>query len=387
MPELVIIPIGLFAIWYFAYGQALLSQNTAQAHSSWLGWLVNQVKATVAADIQQVVQLSKFIAHYMFPALEFAEKKVAAWFAANSTIIEWQGNHAHRTAKAVFNVADWANKDLRREIVERAKAEAANEVGKNALTKVPPVPQRRLTQRQVDIEFQRLIEGNFTRELAKHDPKFDWDPKQWRKYLGILPALGGAVVHPHPTTPQIVPQPQPQPGTGTVPIGPPQPATLPHTDDQPNPDPGTQVVPGVVSGKDKWARGQVVKLNKKQTSILNHLGPLAFLTIPLAGITTLIGLLECKNFSRFLPKFCSMPTNLLSDLLALITDFLILTNICTVLPWIEDAANEVLPFLTEFTTGAAALACSGGRQISPTLTVPTLQLPPSTGTLPALQLP
>lgn len=387
MPELIVIPIGILAIWYFAYGNALLSSNQAQAQSGFWSALANAALFPFVWGTKETVKLAKYVAHFMFPALKAAEGKVAAWIAGNGEVKYWETNLSHRIAHAAYNVADWADHHLRREIVEQVRKEIDGVVGKHALTKAPPLPQRRLTQHEIDVEFQRLIEGQFVHELAKHDPKFDWDKNKWLRYLGIIGLGGAKVLHPPPTTPKVAPQPAPGTGTGTVPIAPPQPTTVPHTDDQPNPYPGTQLIPSVISGKDKWARGQIVKLQKKDTSLLRHLGPLAFLTIPLAGITTLLGLLECKNFGRFGKALCSLPANIFNDFLALLTDFLILTNICTIIPWLEDAAGLVEPFIVDFTTGAAALTCAAGYDKPPALNVPTLRLPGSPVGLPALQLP
>lgn len=354
-----LIPIGIIALWYFAYGAALTSANTSQAHTTWYGWITGALLAVPVTFVKYSVELAKYVAHFMFPALKSAEHHVASFFAHYEIVQEWQANHAHRTAKATYNVAWWAKTKLKSQILARAHEDASATFTRDAFTKAPPVPQRRLTQHQVDVEFQRAIEGQFVTHLKNDFPKFDWDPDQWRKWLGVLPALGGAVVHPHPATPKVVPQPLPKPGTGPVPIGPPQPVTLPHTDDHPNPDPGTQLVPSVISGKDKWSRGQIVKLRKKQTSLLDHLGPLAFLALPIAGITTLIGLLECKNFKRFLNPFCAMPTNLLNDLLALITDFFILTDICEVITIVDDAFGEISGPLVSFTDDAVGALCHG----------------------------
>lgn len=351
MPALIIIPLAAIIVLFFASGSALTSQNQSQAHGSfWTDLLLAPVALTVWT-VEESVKLAKYIAHYMFPALRSAEKAVAGWFAGHATIIEWQGNHAHRNSVALQNTVDWAKADLHDEILAKAKHDAAAEATKNALTKAPPTPQRRLTQHEVDAEFQKLIDGAFKTKLGEDFPKFDWEPGRWLKWLGIAPAVGGIILHPQPTYPK------PKPKTHTV--APPIPVTTPHTDDHPNPDPGTQHVPGVVSGKDKWARGQIVKLNKKQTSILKHLGPLAFLALPIGAVATLIGLLECRNFSRFLNPFCSMPAHLLTDLLALITDFFILTDICEVITIVDDAFGVIVGPLTDFVDEAVGALCNG----------------------------
>lgn len=360
------VPIGIILLWAVSYGMVLNSQNQAQANTNWFGHVWGNVLGLFAYTVDKAVSMAKYIAHFMYPALKFAEAKVATWLAAHGTVIEWQGNHAHRTSSAVYNVAHWADKDLRREIIEAAHEGSRAAINSNAFTKAPPVPQRRLTQKEVDAEFKKLIDSQFAGKLKQDFPKFDWEPERWLKWLGIAPALGGLVVHPHPTHPQPVPK--------AVPIAPPQPTTLPHTDDSPNPDPGTKLVPSVVSGKDKWARGQIVKLQKKQNSILSHLGPLAFFAITIPALTTLIGLLECKNFGRFARGICAIPQNLFNDLLGLLLDVLVLSNWCTVLPAVSAAFTEVEGPLTTLIDDAGDALCKGAYKAPPKMNLPTLNV-------------
>lgn len=387
MPELVDLAlpwlVGLFA----AMGAALVGHSVSRG---WVGWLAEvfvNIPLVGPLSASAAVRLNEWLSNQLAPSYGALEGRVTKWFNGMGQTFKWQQDNQYRHALAFSNFVHWYYTKGSKEILAKANAEARTAAQKNALTKAPPIPQRRITQKDADIEFQKIIEREFVQYLKEDFPQFDWEPKRWRKWLGVLPALGGAVVT-GPKPPLTKPTPvKVKVVKPTVPIAPPQPTTLPRTDDKPTPEPGTQVVPGVLSAKDKWARGQIVRLKDFEESTRKHLGPLAFLALPAIGITTLIGLLDCKNVQRGLKSFCSMPSNLLSDLLALITDFLVLTNICTVLPWIEDAANEVLPFITDFTTGAAALACSNSNNHQVTLSIPTLQLPSSTATLPALQLP
>lgn len=384
---LVLVPIGIMALWFFAYGSALTSQNQSTAHTNWLGWVLHQVAVPFKVTINLAVQLSKTIAHWMWPALNYAEKQLSGYFTGLSKFGLYHANQAHRTIVALNNTlayvtGPWA-------LTQAAKAKAATEatVAHYFQTKAPTLPQRRITQKDVDIEFQRLIEANFAKQLGDKFPKWDWDPSQWKKWLGVLPALGGAVVTQPRQAPQPQPAPNPKPSPNPAENPATQPTTLPHTDDNPNPDPGTQVVPGVVSGKDKWARGQIVQLKKRENHRWSHLGPLALLALTPLAIKTLIGLVECKNVGRSLKKFCGAPGHLVDDFLALLADFFILTNICTILPWLEQGFNLIEPAIAEVTAGAAAIACSDGYDKPAALRVPTLHLPPSPSRLPVLNLP
>lgn len=384
---LLAIPLGLLALWFLTTASALNSQNQAQANKDFwtqvAGWFVSPITWT----IKESVFYAKVIAKWMWPGLKFAEKKVAGYFIGLSMYDLYNGRQRHRMIVALSNVQAWADKVLRREVTNESAALSRAWTIRHFNTAAPTKPQRRISQKDADAAFASLIAANFPKQLDKNFPKWDWDPNQWKKWLGVLPALGGAVVtRPH-QAPQPQPQPNPKPSPNPAENPATQPTTLPHTDDNPNPEPGTQVVPGVVPGKDKWARGQIVQLKKRENDRWKHLGPLALLAMTPFALKTLIGLLECKNVGRSLKKFCGAPGHLVDDFLALLADFFILTNICTILPWLEQGFNLIEPAIAEVTAGAAAIACSDGYDKPAALRVPTLHLPPSPSRLPVLQLP
>lgn len=66
-------------------------------------------------------------------------------------------------------------------------------------------------------------------------------------------------------------------------------------------------------------------------------------------------------FGRFARTLCGMPSNLLNDFLGLLADFVILENICTVLPWLESAASEIGTPFVEVLTEVGAGLCRGSK--------------------------
>jgi hypothetical protein len=92
---------------------------------------------------------------------------------------------------------------------------------------------------------------------------------------------------------------------------------------------------------------------------------------------------RCANVNRFNRAVCRSPRWNLDGLLSLFADALIVTNICSLIPILEAAANDVaVPLVNELAALAGKLpACQRDRP--PTLTVPDLYLPPVryTGTL------
>lgn len=376
-----IIGLGVIVLLWFSLGAALTSANQGHAQTGFWGTLLGAAIGIVQFPIELSLKLAKYIAHWMYPAFASVADTCAQFFAAHGQLWSYQVSHGHRNSVAASNIAEWADTTLREEILAQAKLKAGTEAAKNALTKAPPPPQRRYTQHQVDTEFQRLIDSNFRKQLTQKFPKWDWGKGKWIAFLGLGDLHHGAVV----TTPHVPPKPvapvkaKPQPhrvtpvepdpskvpghetgpGAQPVPVGPPQPDTNPHTGDNPYPDPGTKYVPSVISGKDKWARGQIVTLKARHKSLLDHLGPLAFLVIPATAIATLIGMLECKNFGKFSRAICHIPTNAFSNLLGLLLDIFILADICEVMALVQEGASLIETPLADFIGGVGGALCHG----------------------------
>lgn len=305
MPLVLAVGFGIVCLAMLTTGQALNSQNDAQANQDFWKWLASSALLPFVWATKESVHYAKVLAKWMYPGLKFAETRVASYFGGISKYGLYHANQAHRTTVALLNLAKYVTGPWAVKEAQKAKAATAATVAHLFQTKAPTLPQRRITQKDADAAFQKLIEANFPKQLDKNFPKWDWDPKQWKKWLGVLPALGGAVVTQPHQAPQPQPKPNPKPSANPADNPATQPTTLPHTDDNPNPEPGTQVVPGVISGKDKYARGQIVNLKKRHVSLLHKLSPLAFLAVPLAGITALDGYLRCRNFRKLQKPLCA----------------------------------------------------------------------------------
>lgn len=83
--------------------------------------------------------------------------------------------------------------------------------------------------------------------------------------------------------------------------------------------------------------------------------------------------IKCRNWKRAGRAVCGMPTNLLSDLLGLVADFFVLTNVCTVIPWLEAGFSTVAAPLVPILTAAEAGLCAPGSELPPRLDVPAPQ--------------
>ena len=86
------------------------------------------------------------------------------------------------------------------------------------------------------------------------------------------------------------------------------------------------------------------------------------------------GWIRCPGVGRVGNAVCGLPANLLDDLLGLLADYFILTNICDLLPILETVASDVGTPLVEALTAVGAGLCSGAEK-APPLGLPALILP------------
>ena len=87
------------------------------------------------------------------------------------------------------------------------------------------------------------------------------------------------------------------------------------------------------------------------------------------------------NIGKVARRLCGMPTHWLNDVLGLLGDFLILENLCDVLPWVEAAASSVaVPFVDAVTTVTSANSGCLSKT-APTYPTPQLYLAPTADSL------
>jgi hypothetical protein len=88
------------------------------------------------------------------------------------------------------------------------------------------------------------------------------------------------------------------------------------------------------------------------------------------------GWLKCSNWQKIGRAGCRLPFHFLEDLLALVVDFVVLTDICEVVGWLEKGLAEVETPLKSLTHGLDKALCHGDYTAPKTLSVPTLYRPP-----------
>ena len=132
-------------------------------------------------------------------------------------------------------------------------------------------------------------------------------------------------------------------------------------------------------------RARVKSLEDEASKLYERVKGLTTVPLPAvaAGVVavalTYLGLggLRCSNLRNMLNKRgCGLWSDL-EGVLAVIADVLVLTNICTVIPLLEDGFSAVAGPLIGVLTKAGAGLCGGTSAQAPELTVPTLYLPAS----------
>lgn len=85
--------------------------------------------------------------------------------------------------------------------------------------------------------------------------------------------------------------------------------------------------------------------------------------------------------ARLARSMCGLPGHFLNDVFGLLADFFVLENICTVLPWVEDAGSVIGAPLIENLTDLGAGLCAPEAKRPGVLAVPALYLPLPTDSL------
>lgn len=85
------------------------------------------------------------------------------------------------------------------------------------------------------------------------------------------------------------------------------------------------------------------------------------------------------NLGRMSRALCGIPSHLLNDLLGLIVDFLVLENMCAVLPWLEQGFADVAAPLVDVLAAAGVGLCDPDDTTPTKLAVPQLHVSPASG--------
>jgi len=137
--------------------------------------------------------------------------------------------------------------------------------------------------------------------------------------------------------------------------------------------------------------GQLDRFYERLWAKVRHLDKITVGTLVGALALTFLaklgaGWILCRNWKTLGRGVCRLPGHFIEDLLGLIADFVVLTNICQVLPWLEEGFSLVVSPLVSTLSRAGAGVCHSSSGPPAPLTTPALYLPAAGGT-PTLHLP
>lgn len=340
---LVIVPLAILLTAFVAYGTAFLARSQG---SAWANWVKDALGATfLVGDFltQAAVSLTKWIAHEVGAHFGQVEGQTVQWLAALGNAIDYSAQSIAGIAYDLHRFSRWL---VLQEIPKliHALPNSVTHLVHSITTRVVTVERTvvkipKLTKAQIRAAIAVAIPGIIAPEL----PYLEWLKNHLKQ---LERAAAGAAA-------------------------------------------------GTIAGVLDWERGVGGRLNRDITGLRKRIGKLEKLSAGTiaAGAVALalarLGLswIRCENNKKVGKAICGLPSNLLNDVLGLLTDAVILTNICTIIPLMEQGFELVEAPLAEFTSGALALACAGKYPGGPALTIPALQLPVSPLGVPALQLP
>jgi hypothetical protein len=123
---------------------------------------------------------------------------------------------------------------------------------------------------------------------------------------------------------------------------------------------------------EREAKAEAARLRRIEKK-LTAVGIVGLLGIALARMG--LRWLRCSNVNRLGRAVCNAPVRWIDDLLGLLADYFILTNICVAIPWLESAFEQIAaPAIAELAAAGAGL-CGAGYEGGPALDVPALHLP------------
>lgn len=143
------------------------------------------------------------------------------------------------------------------------------------------------------------------------------------------------------------------------------------------------VVTHAVTVDIPWLRARDKALSEEYEALRKRIASLAR-AVPTAAVGALAlamlakigaGWLRCSNWRKIGSAGCRLPLHWLEDLLALAVDFVVLTEICEIIPWLERGFAEVEQPLTDLVTGVGKALCHGDYSPAPVLKVPELHRP------------
>lgn len=340
-----LVPMIALAVCALAYAFAAPIVNFVHTGIAWfdkaIAYLTNK-----AIDLG--IQLTKWIAPYFTEAVN----RQVGHLHQLGQLSHYAAHFAWRSATTFANFNHWL---LKAYLPAQFGFHSDHTVAKaKVAARTTPFTKAQLATLEATLSAQLVhkIEATAPTWLPIKFPQLTWTPKHWREWLAGG-AVGGALTIP-----------------GSVAEG----DTAGHAGT------GGRVV--ARPGPTTWERDYEKAQNKINSTTNTRLRKMNWL-LAFAGAGTLVftglaklGLewLKCKNVNRLGRVICKIPTSVFNEILGLLTDILILADICQVVSVLDDALKFVEPEISAFIGDVGGALCHGDFAAPPSMNVPSPNL-------------
>jgi len=332
---LLAVPLAIILTALVAYGMAFLSRSVSGGFVGWLEGTIGQAAALITVPLQYALQLTKWLTHQLGAHFAGVEWGAVTWLSSLTDAIGYSAKSIAGIAYDLHDFSRWLVLTEIPKLVHSLPTEAGKAVTyvtkrvqtiERTVVKLPGLTKAQIRAAvAVAIPGVILRDANLLEWLRKHLKALE------RAAAGAAGAALGDVLH--------------------------------------------------------WERGVGGRLNRDLTGVRHRIGRLEkLLTASGAAALVVAGLaklglqwVRCSRVGQVGKALCGAPQSVIDNLLSLLVDVFVVTNICEVIGLLEKAADEFSPLLNEFVSVVDGALCHGDYQAAPGLGVPALNYPPSLG--------
>lgn len=307
MPLLLVGGFAILLTAFVAYGMLFLHRSIG---GGFVGWIGSQIKDTVAAVPwigSQVIKLTSWLSHAVGSQFTQVEQHAVSWLSALADYLDYTGESIAGIMYDLKNSVHWL---VAHEIPKliRGLPSSVTHLVHSITTRVVHVERTivklpGLTKAQIRAAVAVAIPGIIAHDL----PYFDWLRKHLKALERVIAGATGAVIG--------------------------------------------SAIPSI---KD------LIGIRKRIGKIERAIVGTAAIGLVATAIAALGGSwVFCRNWKRLGRGVCGLPSNIISDILGLITDVFILADICEVIKLTDDAFGVVEGPLASFVGNVGGALCHG----------------------------
>lgn len=328
---LLAVPLIVLLTAFVALGTAALQHSTSTGIVNWLGRVVGNIPIVGGVlSLDNILKLDRWVLSLIGKQFGQVEKAAVGWLAALAQVSRRHSKAALGLAAPVWGLAYWL---------------VHTEIGRQAHTRDVPIKKTADQAKAAAIaardDLYALKRGGRTtikqsevtrieRVVMPHAKEWSWINEHWGGVKrAVALAAAGALA---PTLPRVKPLAWPY---GLTPTG----------------------------------------IRRRLHRLEGLFGVTAAAALVASVFRVTPRCVTDGNIGRIMRKLCGLSPRALADLLGLLADALLLTNICRAITLLEDGLGVVQPEITAFITDLETWACYGDNEAPPKLPEPVLNLP------------